>query len=128
MRISPRIVVPASPLAARGPAAQVGRAGHARRTWPAGVPARARAAAPARARALASALLGALAGLAAGAVIAAVAPGVGRTASVQPWPATAHDDQPGPRGRAAASPVSAVLAPAIEVGIVPAPDPEAARP
>jgi len=107
MRISPRIVAPASPRAARGPD---------------------RAAAPARARALASALLGALAGLAAGAVLAALAPGVSRTASMQPWRATTHDDRPGPPGRAAVSPVSAVLAPAIEVGAMPAPGPEAARP
>lgn len=114
MRIPPRIAVPAPLLAARTPVTPVTRG--------------ARAGALTRARAMASALLGALSGLAAGAVIAAVAPGVGRTASVQALPATARDYESALRRVAAASPVSAVLAPAIEVGVVPAPDPEAARP
>jgi hypothetical protein len=61
-------------------------------------------------------------------VIAAAAPGVGRTGPVQALPATASDDDSGRPGRAAVSPVSAVLAPAIEVGVVPTPDAEAARP
>jgi hypothetical protein len=117
MRISPRIAALAPPRAAGTPLTRGARAG---------VLARARA--PAGARVLASALAGALAGLAAGAVIAAVAPGVGRTASVQALPATARDDESGLHRGAAASPVSAVLAPAIEVGVVPAPDPGAARP
>jgi len=114
MRIPARIAAAPPSRAARTPVPRVG------------VLVRARA--PARAGVLASALLGALAGLAAGAVIAAAAPGVGRTASVHALPATAPDDGSGLRGGAAASPVSAVLAPAIEVGVVPAPDPEAARP
>ena len=114
MRIPARIAAPAPPSAAGTPVTPVTRVG--------------RAGVHARARALASALLGALAGLAAGAVIAAAAPGVGRTASMQALPTTARDGDSGLRGGAAASPVSAVLAPAFEVGVVPAPDPEAARP
>ncbi len=111
MRIPPRIAAPAPPRAAGTAVTRLGRAGL-----------------PARARALASALLGALAGLAAGSVIAAAAPGVGRTATLPSVPATVPDDDSGLRRGAAASPVAAVLAPAIEVGVVTAPDSEAARP
>lgn len=113
MRIPPRIAVPAPPRAARAPVARVGRAG---------------APAHGRAHVRASGLLGALAGLAAGAVIAAAAPGVGRTASRHAWPATVRDGESSLRTGGAASPVSAVLVPAIEVGVVPAPGPEAGRP
>ena len=67
-------------------------------------------------RKLASALLGALLGLAAGAAFVAGAPAVVR------------DSGAGPARGEAASPVSSVLAPAIDAGVVSAPDAEAARP
>ena len=72
-----------------------------------------------------SALCGALAGLAAGAVFVTVAPVVGRTVGAG-HASTDLRDAAGPRRRVA--PVSAVLASAIDSGVVPAPDAEAARP
>jgi hypothetical protein len=88
-----------------------------------------RASAPTRSRrrALASALCGTLAGVAAGAVFVAVAPVVGRTVVADRASTIAPGGTNSVHG-AATAPVSAVLAPAIAVGVVAAPDPEAAWP
>ena len=117
MRTAARIAVSAPPTAAR---ARVTRAG--RRRAPAGAHARERA------RGLASALLGALAGLAVGAAFVASAPAVGRAASADAAPARVPRGVAGQASGVGASSVSAVLAPAIEAGVVPAPDPEASGP
>ena len=79
-------------------------------------------------RGLASALLGALLGLAAGAAFVAGAPVVGRTIAAGDAPAVVRDAGAGPARGEAASAVSSVLAPAIDAGVVSAPDAEAARP
>jgi hypothetical protein len=114
MNIAPRIAVPPTPPATRASFVR------ARRPLP-----RTPASARVRRRGLASALCGALAGLAAGVVLVAVAPVVGRTAGADG--AASAPRAPGGSGRGTA-PVSAVLAPAIDSGVVPAPDSEAARP
>ena len=117
MRTAPRIAVTAPPRATR---ACVARA--------ACPPARPAVPARAPARGWASALLGVLAGLAAGAALVAAAPVVGRT--VAPGTASMASPDGGiaqARG-GVASTVSAALAPAIDSGVVSAPDPEAVRP
>ena len=116
MRLAPRIALPAPAREPRAARARVTRAG---RAWP-----------PARARGLASALQGALAGLASASAIVAAAPVVGRAAAPQVTAAAPLGGSGGPgldAGEAASS-VFAVLAPAIEAGVVPASRSEAPRP
>ena len=116
MSTAPRIAVPPP----RAPRARVARAARPPRRAPARVRARARPSL----RGLASGLLGALAGLAAGAGVVAGAPVVGRPVGPD---ATAITARAGAAGEVA-FPVSAVLSPAIDAGVVSSPDPEAARP
>ncbi len=79
-------------------------------------------------RGLASALLGALAGLTVGAAFVAGAPVVGRTVAAGGATVLVRDGSAGRVRGEAASSVSSVLAPAIDAGVVSAPDAEAARP
>jgi hypothetical protein len=79
-------------------------------------------------RGLASALLGVLAGLAAGAACVAAAPFVGSTVVAPAVLMAAPGGGTGLARREDAASVSAVLTPAIDAGVVSAPDPEAARP
>jgi hypothetical protein len=116
MRLAPPIVPPAPAREPRAARARVARTG---RRWP-----------PGRARGLASVLLGALAGLAAASAIVAAAPVVGRAGTPQATAAAPVGDSGGPvvdPGEESSS-VAAVLAPAIEAGLVPASRSEAARP
>jgi hypothetical protein len=117
MNPAPRTAVLLSPRATR---TRVARAGRPR--------VRARASARAPGRVLASVLLGALAGLAAGAAFVAGAPAVGRTVAAGAEPMLARAGGAGQARGEAASSVSAVLAPAIDAGVVWAPDAESARP
>ena len=79
-------------------------------------------------RVLVSAMFGAAAGLAAAAAVIASAPMVGRTAAAGAAPMPAENGAVvRSRGRVV-PPVSSVLAPATDAGVVAAPDPEAARP
>ena len=79
-------------------------------------------------RVLVSAVFGTAAGLAAAAVVIASAPMVGRTPAAGAASMPTQDGAAGRSRARAVSPVSAVLAPAIDAGVVAAPDPEAARP
>ncbi|MCK9684366.1 hypothetical protein [Scleromatobacter humisilvae] len=112
MSSATRIVVSPPPGAVRA------RATHARPAVPTRAPL----------GAFASTLLGTVAGLVTGAVFVAGAPAVGRTPTADAAPAAMRGAAAGQaRGEAAAS-VSAILTPAIDAGVVPAPDPEGARP
>jgi len=116
MRLAPRIAPPAP---AREPRAARARIARTEGRWP-----------PVRVRGLASVLLGTLAGFATASAIVAAAPVVGRAAAPQ---VTAAARVGGSGGTGLdpgeeASLVAAVLAPAIEAGVVPASRSEAARP
>ncbi len=79
-------------------------------------------------RGLAAALFGALVGLAAGAAFVAAAPVVGRTVAAGGATMLARNGGASPARGEAVSSVSLVLAPAIDAGVVSAPDAEVARP
>ena len=121
MGTAPRTAVSSPPQATR---ARDARAGRPRAPAHAAAPVLVRA----PVRGLASALLGALAGLTAGAVFVAVAPVVGRTVAADAAPMARRGGSTSQARGETASSVSAVLAPAIDAGVVSAPDPEAARP
>ena len=82
----------------------------------------------ARARALASALLGGLAGVVAAAAFAAVAPAVGRGAVDGLDRAAPRNDAVVRDREPATPPVASVLMPAMDVGVLPAPDLAETRP
>lgn len=82
----------------------------------------------ARARALASALLGGLAGVAAAAAFVAVAPAVGRGAGDGLDRVASRNDAVVRDREPATPPVASVLIPAMDAGVLPAPDPAEARP